>query len=233
MSTTSTQPAWVSALLSKDLSPVERIVLAYLAWRQGSNGSSWPSQATIAADLGLSCEGVRKITQRLEAKGCLSVTWTGPGRGKDHRKQYHVTPPTKTPTAVRDLGVENPNGGLAFAIGENPNGGTNKTPTAKPRHKKKNTTGTQQGKKRKKFTPPTPQEVNDYAESLGYTNFHKGETFVNTYAPRGWRDTKGRPVKDWQSKLRAVWLKDLKKPERGDPDWLPTEAELEAIYAQC
>lgn len=82
MSTTLTQPAWVSALLDTDLSFAERTVAAYLAWRQGRNGSAWPSQRTIAGDLGLTCDGVRKITQRLEAKGRLVATWSGPGRGE-------------------------------------------------------------------------------------------------------------------------------------------------------
>ncbi len=86
---------------------------------------------------------------------------------------------------------------------------------------------------RKPFTPPTPREVEDYAESLGYTNFHNGQVFVDYYAPRGWRDMKGQPVRDWKAKLRNVWLKDLKKPQRGDSDWLPTEEEADAIYAEC
>jgi len=85
----------------------------------------------------------------------------------------------------------------------------------------------------RKFTPPTAREVEDYAESLGYTNFPKGQDFVDCYAPRGWRDTKGRPVRDWRAKLRAVWLRDIRKPQRGDPDWLPTEEEADEILAQC
>jgi hypothetical protein len=137
MSTTLTQPAWVSALLDTDLSFAERTVAAYLAWRQGRNGSAWPSQRTIAGDLGLTCDGVRKITQRLEAKGRLVATWSGPGRGRNHYKQYKITDPKKTQTAVPVLETGNPDSRLAFdeiSEQENPDSRPKKTQTAVPRH---------------------------------------------------------------------------------------------------
>jgi len=89
------------------------------------------------------------------------------------------------------------------------------------------------GRPLKKFTPPTHRQVEGYAWELGFTNFHRGDEFGECYAPRRWRDTNGRPVKDWRAKLRAVWLKDLRKPQRGDFDWLPTLEELEKIDAEC
>jgi hypothetical protein len=85
---------------------------------------------------------------------------------------------------------------------------------------------------RKPFTLPTVEQVGDYAESLGYPNFD-AKRFIEYYAERNWLDSKGQPVRDWKAKLRNVWLKDLKKPQRGDPDWLPTESEVEAIYSEC
>jgi hypothetical protein len=85
---------------------------------------------------------------------------------------------------------------------------------------------------RKPFTPPTVEQVRDYAESLGYPNFD-AKRFIEYYAERDWLDSKSQPVRDWKAKLRNVWLKDLKKPQRGDPDWLPTEEEADAIYAEC
>jgi len=141
---------------------------------------------------------------------------------------------------VQDLEVENPNNDLAFAKAENPNSGLQKTPTAKPPYIGRTQKGTQKSKGlahtklcHKRFIPPTPREVEGYAEVLGYTNFHDGEAFVAYYAERGWRDSKGQAVRDWKAKLRAVWLKDLKKPQRGDYEWLPTEQELDAILAEA
>jgi len=89
---------------------------------------------------------------------------------------------------------------------------------------------------RKPFVPPTAKEVNAYAAELGYNNFaelNRGEEFVAYYEQRGWKDSNGRPVKDWKAKLRSVWLSKMKKPQRGDYYWLPTEEQVDEIYAQC
>ena len=89
---------------------------------------------------------------------------------------------------------------------------------------------------RKSFVPPTAKEVNAYAAELGYNNFaelNRGEEFVAYYEQRGWKDSNGRPVKDWKAKLRSVWLSKMKKPQRGDYYWLPTEEQVDEIYAQC
>ena len=229
-----TRPLIVHVILDVELSPTERLLLAYLAWRQGANGEAWPSQRTIAKDLGLTCDGVRKIVRRLEAKGKLCVN-RPQGGGRGRRIQYTVTT-AKPPTAIDPLETEKPPTTDEGLPEETPDSQPKKPPTAKPRHIRRTLQGTQQSKKRtsaKTFTPPTSREVEEYAESLGYTNFHKGQAFIDCYAPRGWRDTKGRPVRDWKAKLRNVRLKDLKKPQRGDPDWLPTEEEANAIYEEC
>ena len=89
---------------------------------------------------------------------------------------------------------------------------------------------------KKTFTRPTAKEVNAYAAELGYNNFaepNKGAEFVAFYEERGWKDSNGRPVKDWKAKLRSVWLSKMKKPQRGDYYWLPTEEQVDEIYAQC
>jgi len=89
---------------------------------------------------------------------------------------------------------------------------------------------------RKSFVPPTAKEVNAYAAELGYNNFsepNKGAEFVGYYEERGWQDSHGRPVRNWKAKLRSVWLSKMKKPQRGDFYWLPTEEQVDEIYAQC
>ena len=89
---------------------------------------------------------------------------------------------------------------------------------------------------RKSFVPPTAKEVNAYAAELGYNNFsepNKGAEFVGYYEERGWQDSHGRPVRNWKAKLRSVWLSKMKKPERGDFYWLPTEEQVDEIYSRC
>jgi hypothetical protein len=77
--------------------------------------------------------------------------------------------------------------------------------------------------------------VEAYAAERGFLDFD-GQRFVDYYASADWHDSKGNPVRNWKQKLLAVWLKDdgdarKREPRRGDPDWLPTEDDLEAAKA--
>lgn len=142
MSQDATRPIWVDALLSHDITPAEYRMWTYLYWRQGDNGCAWPSQESIAADLGLSTEAVRKITKRLAASGWLTIRWPGPGQGR--RKMYtvqHPDRPAETPTGVPVSDGRNPNDGLGLDE-RNPNGGTGETPTAVPVHIRRTLTRT-------------------------------------------------------------------------------------------
>jgi len=67
------QPVWVRALLDKELSQAAYRVFAYLYWRQGSNGQSWPNQNMIASDLGLSRRAVQIIPKKLEKLGYIKI----------------------------------------------------------------------------------------------------------------------------------------------------------------
>ncbi|MBP7051603.1 MAG: helix-turn-helix domain-containing protein [Phycisphaerae bacterium] len=101
MSRSKNTPLWVAALLSKDLTPVEFRLWMLLQRYQARNDSAWPSQETLAANMGLTVEAIRHISKRLEAAGWLTMVWGGgPGRGKEHHKRYTVTRPTETPTAI-------------------------------------------------------------------------------------------------------------------------------------
>jgi|GEM_PF-6755857 len=86
------QPIWVQALLDHDLTAAEYRVLAYFGWREGTNGHSWPSQRRIAADLGLTVQGVRNIVRRLERKGWLIIS-RPEGAGRGHVTRYKLTSP--------------------------------------------------------------------------------------------------------------------------------------------
>ena len=52
------------------------------------------------------------------------------------------------------------------------------------------------------FTPPTPQEVEEYARECG--NQIDAERFVNYYGSIGWK-TGGNPITDWQAAARN-WM---------------------------
>lgn len=83
------------------------MLFMYLLDRQGTNSSSWPSKARIAADLGwpLSsrrCKRLDAAIRRLRALGYVQVTTTSTGQGalKRSKNRYDVSP------LIRGLGYQ-------------------------------------------------------------------------------------------------------------------------------
>lgn len=56
---------------------------------------------------------------------------------------------------------------------------------------------------KKKFTPPTLEEIKDYC--LKRKNGVDPQRFFDYYEAGGWKDSKGKPIKSWKQKMIAVW----------------------------
>ena len=71
-----------------------------------------------------------------------------------------------------------------------------------------------EGEKRKRFVPPTPEQVMDYAFEKGITI--NAEDFIDYYASQGWKLSNGNPMKDWQAAARR-WAKrsEMDRPRSG------------------
>ena len=54
---------------------------------------------------------------------------------------------------------------------------------------------------KKKFTPPTADEVQAYCDERN--NAIDGESFVDYYAAQGWKLANGQPLKDWKAAVRT------------------------------
>jgi hypothetical protein len=55
------------------------------------------------------------------------------------------------------------------------------------------------------FVPPTPEEVTNYALSLGYVV--NGKTFVDYYSDLDWHNKKNVKVRSWKKTLEKVWCR--------------------------
>ena len=64
--------------------------------------------------------------------------------------------------------------------------------------------------KKKKFIPPTLDDVKEYFKLNGYKEEAAIKSF-NFYSTADWHDTQGRPVKNWKQKMIGVWFKDENK----------------------
>ena len=82
------------------------------------------------------------------------------------------------------------------------------------------TSGT--AKPRKRFTPPTPDEVRVYASSIGYE--FDAEKFCDFYAAKGWVVGKS-PMKDWKAAVRNWRSSDRSTPVSTQP-YFPELKEL-------
>lgn len=68
----------------------------------------------------------------------------------------------------------------------------------------------QKTKKRKKFVPPTFEEVKKYCLEVRKNNINY-KKFYDYYSVSKWKDSRGKPIVNWKQKIIAVWERDLKK----------------------
>lgn len=78
-----------------------------------------------------------------------------------------------------------------------------------------------------RFTPPTIDDVREYANEKGYTQkeFDPDE-FVAFYSSKGWKVGKDK-MKDWKASVR-LWVSRYRKehPQSNDDDYRPTIQEM-------
>jgi predicted phage replisome organizer len=67
---------------------------------------------------------------------------------------------------------------------------------------------------KKRFTPPTIEEVKAYCEERKNNVDYK--KFYEYYSIADWKDSKGQPVKNWKQKMIANWERNATKTERSD-----------------
>ena len=64
--------------------------------------------------------------------------------------------------------------------------------------------------KRKRFTPPTLEEVSAYCRELN--SKIDPQQFIDYYTANGWVQGKGKPIKDWKATVRT-WNRRENKPQ--------------------
>ena len=77
-------------------------------------------------------------------------------------------------------------------------------------------------KKRKRFTPPTVEEVRAYCQERN--NGIDPQRFVDFYTANGWAQGRGKPIKDWRAAARTWEARDkqtapVQRPVLTDDDY--------------
>ena len=74
--------------------------------------------------------------------------------------------------------------------------------------------------KRKRFTPPTLEEVTAYCRELN--SKIDPQQFIDYYTANGWVQGKGKPIKDWKAAVRT-WNRRENKPQGNTVAYRPQE----------
>lgn len=197
----STSPTWVAALLDKSLSPIEFRVLVLLMRYQGRHDSAWPSQETLAADLGMSVEGVRRIIKRLVAKGWVGIirpAHTCPGRNNE----YVIHPPANHPPG--QLG-EHPPGQLGVS-GEI-------TPPAKPKSPHRPSSRIKGRRNSGRYSSTAQARIVAY----DWTTYAFGG--ISEDHMQQWGQAYPNIDVEGEIKRAAAWCRDNEEKARGRTDW--------------
>lgn len=227
------QPLWVRALLDKDLPPTERIVLVALAWHQGSNGTCWPSEKALAAELGLSERHIRRVIQNLTIQGRVRVARPA-SQGRGMSNTYVVTPAAKGGHVDPPFEGQKADTAVPLSDKEGGHPGSERGTRMSSQHRR-NTSG---GGGTTTFTPPTEAQVDEYALSIGYVKPGFGLRFIQHYEATGWRIKDGSRMENWKLAVQTWRRMDERngaggtaspmQPEPQPDDYIPTVEELEA-----
>ena len=74
--------------------------------------------------------------------------------------------------------------------------------------------------KRKRFVPPTIEEVQSYCKENNYQV--DAQRFIDYYTSNGWMVGKNK-MKDWKAAIRSTWYKKEDKQEKPERRFIPTD----------
>ena len=183
-----------------------------LHWRE------WFSVAnvTLQSECGLSREGIIKARNVLKQKGYIDYRSNG-----TNATSYRIISLTMT-DSTQDSTQGSTQDSTQGSTPLNKQDKTIQNKTSKEREE------------RKKFVPPTVDEVKDYCSERG--NNVNAERFIDFYTAKGWRIGK-EPMKDWKAAVRTWESRSKEAPQEKKGrfnDFEEThEYDLDAIEEQA
>jgi hypothetical protein len=211
------------------LSVLDKLILVYLIWRQGSNGSAWPSLDRIAADLGVDRRAVVRSIKRLVVAELVQKQPGHAGRGHVNRYQI-LFGEMVTTSPLLDAG-KGDNQDAEKVTTRRAKGGSQPLEVIREVTREgRGATRARTPSPRKPFAPPTVEEVREYAASRGQSAFD-AERFVGHYANLDWHDVAGHPVQDWMRKVDDWLQRDAEQAAKSQEESDREDAEIDAKIA--
>ena len=157
-----------------------------------ANKTGWQQEFTVAVSVlvlksGLNAQAIKRARNRLEQDGYIK--WKS--RGGNLAAIYHMN----------SLVVQN---------------NSKNVPQCEPqvvpinKHKQNETEKEVPNGIKKKFSPPSVNEVEEYCRERN--NGIDAETFIDFYTANGWMQGQGKPIKDWKACVRTWEKREKKSP---------------------
>jgi hypothetical protein len=234
----------MEATRGKKLTPADRMVLTYLAIRQGCNAECWPSLETISDDLGISKPTVLRAVNSLLGAALIEKTAGGPGRGHSHRYSVHLV---KRSSPVTFSGSDKGQEALPLPATKRSNSDTQKVTRRYLNLSISNHTTSSASNIH--FDGTTNRWVGIHSSYLAdWREAYPGIDVERELLKSAiwWRDNPKKRRKDvrrfltnWMSRAERGFpsptapAQSKREPQRGDFDWTPTIEELAKIDEEC
>lgn len=203
------------AMRDKRLKPEAKAIYAYLCSFAGNDKIAYPSVSLMCDELGMGRDRFYKYRSQLEDMGYVEVRQVKDGTR--FAKNVYVLldgdiEDTESP-CTENKDTENE---------DTENKDTNKNSSTSNSITSNNSTKNREIRKRKRFTPPTLQEVEDYVREKGLNVDAK--RFWDYYEAMDWHDRDGKKVQRWKGKA-ITWDNGNKPSSPSKPAQKP-EPEL-------
>jgi len=225
----------------RDLLAADKLVLAVVIDRIGNNGHCWPGIRCLSRDTGLHTGTIVKSLVRLEGAGEIVIERQGSGRS--NRYALADGSARKLRTLESEKRAQDPRAQSQHKRAQDPHTGARKTRAlARVGRAHNQTDSLNQTTVSASFAfvlrngKPWHLPLTKLDEYRG--TFASLDVDGELHKAAQWLlDNPGRrKTAAGMMRFLGGWLgraKPKPEPQRGDPDWLPTEQELNEIHAQC
>lgn len=197
---------WEKAVCQSDLKPTTKHVLLTLATYAGRQGEAvFPSVMQLVADTGLGESTVREHLKKAKASGWLETQPRHDGSGRQTSNLYHLAVP-----AGEGPGAGGSPSGQLEGEGPGAGGGTHRELDP---HYVEQTTGTDQGKKkraRKKKRTQVPDDFRPTADHLAYALQHELDVEDERERFVLYHQKEGTLAASWNASF-SLWLRNAVK----------------------
>lgn len=198
---------------NKDLSANEKLLYAEITALANEKGYCYMSNKRLAERLNASDRSIRRWIQNMVEKGYLVVkVIRNDNMEVIERRIYINDTPAKEENPEETLRTD-------LAIPMDTDGHTSgqdwpQSITDEYYIKKENTS---YSRKKAGFTPPTKEEIEEYCQER--KNKVDAQKVYDFYSANDWKDSNGKPIKNWKQKIIGVWERNQPTEKNKVPDF--------------